>query len=68
MKIKIGCSVKDYLVGKGDTVIASWSLGFEGSACTVGKAYVIKDISPNKNLIIENDNGIMKEYSPLHFG
>lgn len=67
MKVKIGCYVKEYLAGKGDMVIASWSLGFDGSTCTVGKAYEIKGISPTKNLIIENDNGVMKEYSPLHF-
>ncbi len=67
MKVRIGCSVKDYLVDKGDTVLASWSLGFEGSTCTVGKTYEIKEISPNKNLVIENDNGVTKEYDPVHF-
>lgn len=76
MKIRIGCSVNDYLAGKDNTVIASWSLGFEGSGCTVGKAYEIKGISPTRfiagfgptiNLMIENDNGEIKEYAPVHF-
>ncbi|MFE8703958.1 hypothetical protein ACFYKX_25630 [Cytobacillus sp. FJAT-54145] len=67
MKVRVGCSVKDCFVGKGDMVTASWSIGFEGSACTVGKAYEVKSISSSKNLLIENDNGVTKEYSPLHF-
>lgn len=67
MKVRIGCSIKDYLRGKGDFVIASWSLGFEGSSCTVGKEYEIKGIGLTKNLIIENDNGETKEYDPVHF-
>lgn len=67
MKIKVGCSVKEYLVSEGENVIASWSLGFEESGCTVGSTYKVKGISSNKNLIIENDNEEEKEYSPLHF-
>lgn len=65
MKVRVGCSVKDYFVGKGDTVIASWSVRKLG--CTEGKRYDIKGISPNKNLIIENDNGVTKEYASVHF-
>ncbi|MBE7896232.1 hypothetical protein G7L40_19980 [Paenibacillus polymyxa] len=65
MKVRIGCTVKDYLRGKGDIVLASWSIEWAGF--TVGKAYQIKDISQTKNLIIENDNGETKEYASVHF-
>lgn len=65
MKVRVGCSVKDYFVGKCDMVTASWSVRELG--CTEGKVYKIKGISPNKNLIIENENGVTKEYAPVHF-
>lgn len=65
MKVRVGCYVKDYLVGKGDTVIGAWSVRELG--CTEGGEYKIKGISPNKELTIENDNGVTKEYSPVLF-
>ncbi|UOE58250.1 hypothetical protein [Cytobacillus oceanisediminis] len=65
IKVRVGCSVKDYFAGKGDTVLASWSI--EWSGFTVGSPYKIKGISPSKNLIIENDNGNTSQYDPVHF-
>ncbi|MNH75577.1 hypothetical protein D3C73_278210 [compost metagenome] len=65
MKVRIGCTFKDYLRGQGDIVLASWSIEWAGF--TVGRAYKITGISPTKNLIIENDNGETKEYAPVHF-
>ncbi|USK62247.1 hypothetical protein [Peribacillus asahii] len=65
MKVRVGCSVKDHFAGKGDMVLASWSIEWAGF--TVGKTYQIKGISPTKNLIIENGNGETKEYDPVHF-
>lgn len=65
MKVKIGCSVKQYLAGKGDRVLSSWSVKQFGF--TLGNAYEIKGISPTKNLIIDNDNGETREYDPVHF-
>ncbi|MFJ8528383.1 hypothetical protein [Bacillus sp. NPDC094106] len=65
MKVSIGCSVKEYFVGKGDTVIASWAV--EQFGFKEGNKYVVKDISPTKNLIIENENGETNEYDTVYF-
>lgn len=55
----------NHIYREGDTVIAYNPGGY--AHLTHGKGYQILSIKPNGNIVVENDDQILREYSLLNF-